>query len=295
MAPPNPVDDALALIDGWDTGFTGFVAAAVVGPGGVMAQRGDGLRRVRVASLTKPLVAYAALIAVEEGIITLDDPIEAINGRPVALGLTLRQLLAHVGGYGFDTPDPLISPGRRRMYSNTGFELIGGLLAQTGEMTVAQYLADAVLTPLAMRDSALQGSPAKDVWSTVADYARFVGELLQPTLIDQSTFADFVRIQWPDLAGVVPGLGSFRPCPWGLGIEVRGQKSPHWTGMLNSPATYGHFGGSGTFFWVDPDATGGPLALICFTDREFGPWSLDAWPALSDAVLRAERAPSVSV
>ena len=48
------------------------------------------------------------------------------------------------------------------------------------------------------------------------------------------------------------------------------------------PATFGHFGGSGTFLWVDP-----PLdrALVCLTDRDFGPWALEAWPAFSDDVI----------
>ena len=36
----------------------------------------------------------------------------------------------------------------------------------------------------------------------------------------------------------------------------------------NSPATFGHFGGAGTFLWVDPVAD---LALVVLTDREFGP------------------------
>jgi CubicO group peptidase (beta-lactamase class C family) len=55
-------------------------------------------------------------------------------------------------------------------------------------------------------------------------------------------------------------------------------------GTANSPATFGHFGGSGTFVWVDPVAD---LALVALTDREYGPWALDAWPAFSDAVLTA--------
>jgi CubicO group peptidase (beta-lactamase class C family) len=86
------------------------------------------------------------------------------------------------------------------------------------------------------------------------------------------------------LKGVLPGVGAFDPLDWGLGFELRDAKTPHWTGERNSPATFGHFGGSGTFVWVDPDAG---LALAVLTDREFGPWALEGWPALSDAVLEA--------
>jgi CubicO group peptidase (beta-lactamase class C family) len=49
-----------------------------------------------------------------------------------------------------------------------------------------------------------------------------------------------------------------------------------------SRRAFGHFGGSGTFLWVDPVAG---VACGCLTDLEFGSWALDAWPRLSDAVL----------
>ena len=83
---------------------------------------------------------------------------------------------------------------------------------------------------------------------------------------------------------MLPGLGRFDPLDWGLGFELRDEKDPHWTGSRNSPATFGHFGASGTFLWVDPVAD---LALACLTERPFGPWALAAWPALSDAGLEA--------
>ena len=68
-------------------------------------------------------------------------------------------------------------------------------------------------------------------------------------------------------------------------MEISGDKSPHWTGRANSPATYGHFGGAGTMMWVDPTARVGVVAL---TDRPFDEWAPEAlrrWPELSDAVL----------
>ena len=72
------------------------------------------------------------------------------------------------------------------------------------------------------------------------------------------------------------------PNDWGLGFELRDAKPGHWTGTLASPRTFGHFGGSGTFLWVDPDSR---VALACLTDRPFGDWAKSAWPALSDAVV----------
>jgi CubicO group peptidase (beta-lactamase class C family) len=70
-----------------------------------------------------------------------------------------------------------------------------------------------------------------------------------------------------------------------LGIEIRGDKSPHWTGTKNSPRTFGHFGGSGTMTWVDPNID---VALVALTDRAFDEWADDAlrqWPEISDATI----------
>src|SRR5437868_534980 len=107
-------------------------------------------------------------------------------------------------------------------------------------------------------------------------------ELRQPTLVAAETLAEATTVQFPGLAGVLPDLGRFDPNDWGLGFELRDAKSPHWTGTRNSPRTFGHFGGSGTFLWVDPHRE---LALACLTDLAFGDWAKDAWPRLADAVL----------
>jgi CubicO group peptidase (beta-lactamase class C family) len=95
---------------------------------------------------------------------------------------------------------------------------------------------------------------------------------------------DATATAYPGLVGVLPGVGHFDPLDWGLGFELRHGKDPHWTGRRNSPATFGHFGGSGGFLWVDP-ALG--RALVCLTDRDYGPWALETWPPLSDAVIAA--------
>ena len=287
MAPNSAAQSILAALSQTAEWDVGFVSAAVRFDANVPVTIGDGDAIVRIASVSKPLTAYACLIAVEEGTLDLDEPLLTINGAAVPPGLTARQLLSHAGGYAFDTPERLGPPGQRRIYSNTGFDLVGDLLAERAGISTAQYLTDAVFGPLGMTSTALRGSPAKDIWSNVGDLSRFAAELLRPSLIAPSTFDAFTSVQFPDLAGVVPGVGRFSPCPWGLGVEIRGHKSPHWTGTTNSPATFGHFGGSGTFLWVDPSATGGPVAMVCLTDREFGSWSLDYWPPLSDAVLRA--------
>ena len=93
-------------------------------------------------------------------------------------------------------------------------------------------------------------------------------------------------VQFPGLVGVLPGFGRQDPNDWGLGFELRDAKAPHWTGSRNSERTFGHFGASGTFLWVDPDAE---LALACLTDLDFDEWAAEAWPRLADAVLSEAR------
>ena len=253
-------------------------AAVVAGDGTVLGTVGDIGRQFRLASLSKMLTAWAALVAVEEGVIGLDDGV----AQP---GCTLRHLLAHAGGYPFEGDDPVSPPERRRIYSNTGIELAAAAVGEAADMTFAEYLAAAVLEPLAMSATDGTGSPAHGVRSTVDDLTRFLAELQRPTLLATDTVADAVSPQFPQLAGIVPAVGRFDPCPWGLGFEIRGDKSPHWTGRTNSSSTFGHFGGAGTMLWVDPAAGGG---LVALTNRPFDDWSVDAmqcWRSLSDAVV----------
>lgn len=254
------------------------VSAAVVRAGTVIATTGDVARVQRLASLSKPIAAWAMLVAVEEGIVTLDQPV----GQP---GCTLRHLLAHAGGYPFDGHDPIAHPETTRIYSNTGVELAAEAIADAAGMEFAEYLRLGVFEPLGMTSAAIRGSPAHGIHASASDMCRFVTEVMTPTLVAAATAADAQRIHYRGLSGIVPGVGRYEHCPWGLGFEVRGDKQPHWTGPSNSPRTFGHFGGAGTMFWIDPDAD---VGLVALADRPFDEWSATAlrvWPELSDAVL----------
>jgi CubicO group peptidase (beta-lactamase class C family) len=273
---------ALHQVTTWPVGR---VAAATVTEDGTDVV-GEADRSFRLASLSKCLTAWATLVAVEEGTVTLDDPIDRDD---VPSGATLRHLLSHAAGFPFDGDEPIAPIGKRRIYSNTGIERAATIVAASAQMPFEQYLAEAVFEPLGMTSSVLQGSPAHAVHSSVTDMSAFVAEMLSPRLIAPQTWRDAVSIQYPTLAGIVPGVGSFDPCPWGLGVEIKGAKSPHWTGRANSAATFGHFGGAGTMMWADPNAGIGVVAL---TDTAFDQWSVEAmrlWPAFSDATLAEHR------
>jgi CubicO group peptidase (beta-lactamase class C family) len=263
--------DALRQVDGWPAST---VAVGVTREGDVAATRGPRDRLFRWASVTKLVTALAALVAAEEGTIDLDEP-----AGPE--GSTVRHLLAHASGLPFEPGGPVGRPGRRRVYSNPGFEALAEHVAERAEMPFAEYLAAAVLRPLGMA-AELRGSPASELYGTLDDLLTLACELQQPRLVAPETLAEATTVQFPGLSGVLPDVGRMDPNDWGLGFELRDEKSPHWTGTHNSPRTLGHFGGSGTFLWVDPDAG---TALGCLTDLDFGPWALEAWPRLSDDVL----------
>jgi CubicO group peptidase (beta-lactamase class C family) len=259
------------------------VAGAVMQGGSVVSTRGDVDAKFRLASLSKPMTAWAVLVAVEEGIVDLDAVIDKqFAGQP---GCTLRHLLSHAGGYGFMGTDPIAAPERTRTYSNGGVELAAAWIESHAEMPFADYLSLAVFEPLGMTSAELIGSPAYGVWASVDDVVRFLAEARTPRLLASATADETIHVQFPALGGMVPGVGRYERCPWGLGFEIRGDKSPHWTGTRNDAATYGHFGGAGTMMWTDPAAD---VSLVALTDRPFDQWAADAlryWPALSDAVL----------
>jgi CubicO group peptidase (beta-lactamase class C family) len=268
--------DALRQIDEWGAEHA---AAAVVERGEVVAEHGDAAHVLRWASITKLVVAYALLIAVEEGAIDLDDPTEDE-------GVTVRHLAAHAGGYGFDKGSPQIAPpGTRRIYSNEGYERLARAMERATEISIIEYVQHAVAEPLGIRGGLRElaaGTAAGGFWGDLADLIALAREFLRPTLVAPETLSEATTVQFPGLGGVLPGFGRLEPNDWGIGFELRDAKSPHWTGTRNTPRTYGHFGGTGTFLWVDPERD---LALGVLTDREYDDWVREAWPRLSDAVL----------
>ena len=258
--------DALRQIDAWPC-----ERAVAVVTGRAEAVHGDRTLVLGWASVSKLATSVAVLVAAEEGIVDLDEP----AGPP---GSTLRHLLAHASGLPFDPGPPIASPGRRRIYSNYGFDVAAALVEERAEMSFTAYF-DHVWQGAALR---LEGSPGSGVSGTADALAALARELQSPSRVAAETLDEARTVQFPGLDGVLPGFGRQIPNDWGLGFELRDAKSPHWTGSRNSPATFGHFGRSGTFLWVDPEAR---VALGVLTDRPFGDWAVEAWPRLSNAVL----------
>lgn len=269
----DALSGALALIDGWETPG----AAAVFDRSGLIGAHGDITLPHPLASITKLVTSLAVLVAVEEGSIFLDEP-----AGPA--GSTVRHLLCHASGLPFEGARPIAAAGTRRIYSNTGYLALADLLADRTGFEFRDYATEAVLEPLGMQKATFAGGADAGLVASITDLVSLGAELLSPTIIDVSTWRMATEPSMADLPGVLPGWGPYDPCPWGLGPEIRGEKSPHWTGSTAPPTTFGHFGAAGTFLWID---TVNGLGCAVISGQPFGDWALSEWPILSDAVRNA--------
>jgi CubicO group peptidase (beta-lactamase class C family) len=282
MAPPRSGRvfdrDVLAAADAWGAGRCGV---ALLDRDGLVAERGSRDAALPWASVTKLATAWTSLVAVDRGLVGLDEP----AGPP---GSTVRHLLAHASGLAFDDATVVSPPARTRIYSNTGYDALAATVEAAAGQPFGVLLRDWLLEPLGMAGARLVGPPSQGLVGTLRDLEAIAFELLVPRLLTPETASIATSVAFPGLRGVLPGIGLQETLDWGLGPEIRDGKVPHWTGSGNSPRTFGHFGGSGTFVWIDPDAG---LALVALTDRTFGAWAIDAWPRFSDAVLAAAHQP----
>ena len=201
--------------------------------------------------MTKLATAVAVLVAAEEGIVDLDEP----AGPP---GSTVRHLLAHASGLPFEGER---AGGRTRDDAH--------LLEQRlrGARRARRRAAPRCRLPTYFEEVwgfPLDGSPARGVDAPLAP-GRGRARVARAGADRRETLAEACRVQFPGLGGVLPGFGRMEPNDWGLGWSSATPSAPHWTGTRNSPATFGHFGGSGTFLWVDPEAG---LAVCCLTDLD---------------------------
>lgn len=249
-----------------------------------VASAGDLDAERRWASVTKLLSALTVLVLTHDGEADLD---EELPGEVAPPGATLSHLLDHTSGLDFEAGGPgtwrlRAQPGQRRIYSNTGIEVAAAHVERLTGAPFAELLRELVAQPLGMSRSRLHGSAAHGLLAPTADLALLAAELLSPRVLPEEVVDALRTPSRPGLVGVLPGFGKQVHNDWGLGAEVRVDKDPHWTSPDNDPATFGHFGQSGTALWVDRARS---LALVTASSEPFGEWATTAWPALSTAVL----------
>lgn len=231
-----------------------------------------------LASVTKLITSWAVLIGAAQGAYSLESVVP--NATHGIGAVTVRHLLAHASGLPFEDGAPVLEANQRRVYSNLGIEKVSEFAATRLGVSFHEWVQQAVLQPLQMGATQFYGSPAWGARSTVNDLVRFAQELMTPTLLDSSYHAEFTTVQFPDLAGIVPGYGRFTPSLWGLGCQIRGDHT-HWLSDQQSEATYGHFGQAGSFIWIDPSVNVGAVFL---GERPFGAWHKENWIKLNSAI-----------
>ena len=279
-----PLDEILATIDEWDPDI---VAAGILAGDDVRITHGPVDERLPVASLTKPIAAWGVLVASTQGLVHLDEPVTvegAERADTAGSKITIRHLLAHASGLPTESDGPVAAVGARRVYSNWGYDVLGEVVAERAGEPFAEFLDHEIFEPLGMASSDLDGSPSRAITSTVADMLAFADELRRPQLISAELHAEATSIAFDELDGVLPGFGRQRPNPWGLGVEIRGTKHPHWAGRNVDARSFGHFGQSGSFVIVDPTRD---LACVSLADLAFGRWAARSWPTLIDAIVDA--------
>ncbi|MFP7696383.1 serine hydrolase domain-containing protein [Trueperella sp. LYQ143] len=233
---------------------------------------GDVDRWYPYMSVTKPIAAWAVLVAVYKGYLRLDDP----AGPP---GSTFRHLLAHASGLPPAHGEPIARPGRRRIYSNYGYDVLAHEVQQRIGMNIHDWISRSVFAPLGMDAVECRGSIAYSARGTADSLMRFGLEILNPTCIPAELAEEACTVQFPKIAGITPGYGSSSDNPWGLGFSIRNPDHPHWTGPSFSDRVVGHFGMSGSFIYVDLIAR---KAGVFLGEKEFCSEHIRLWPALTN-------------
>jgi CubicO group peptidase (beta-lactamase class C family) len=144
----------------------------------------------RIASMTKPVTSVAVMQLVERGRLSLDDPAEkhlpqlanlkvfesfdaatgAYTLRPARRAPTVRHMLTHTAGLGYDFTSPtvrdfkarngeayaagplLFDPGEQWLYS-TGIDWAGRIVEALSGKSLEAYFRDHIFGPLAMTDT----------------------------------------------------------------------------------------------------------------------------------------------
>ena len=219
---------------------------------------------------------------------------------------------------------PIRPPWTRVQYSNLGSGLLAVIVERRTKRPFREALAELVLAPLGI-EGYLGVEPPRAPARIGGELGAHADTDLEPF---NSPFWRSLALPWGGMlstavgalslarafagkpAGFLPpgllaeatrdqtaglGGGFWEPlewpqCPWGLGVELRGTKAPHWTPAAASTTSFGHAGSSGCLVWIDPIAN---VRWSMLGTRSFEDWGT-AWPEIGDAILTATRQEALS-
>jgi CubicO group peptidase (beta-lactamase class C family) len=210
-----------------------------------------------------------------------------------------------------------LPPRTRVVYSNVGYGLLGLVVERAMQGKFLNGVRELVLEPLDIEGylgdepprepmklaDVRSGHVGTDIepynsryylrlglpWSGLVTTAEgalklvraFAGEprdILSDALRHEAT-----QNQTDDLAGGYGGRFDYPRAPWGLGVDLRGDKKPHWTPSNASPRTFGHAGASGCVGWHDPEAK--VSWAILGTRTADNAWLVRGAPKIAEAIL----------
>ncbi len=258
--------------------------AAVDASGEVIWSQGELERIFPLASVTKLLTAFGTMKVIEGGVIDLGDPVGRRSESDVPY--TVANLLSHSSGLdaegnGTNFRD---APERRRIYSNQGFEVLAKFVQDSVRLPLSDWMEGLVFEPLGLSSTSIPRLPSRGGIGNAMDLTLLVEEFLNPHVLKQQSVDVMTSPAFPGLSGILPGYGRQKDNLWGLGVEIKGNKTPHWTPTVSSAQTYGHFGVSGSHLWVDPTRQIGAVFLGA---EPFGEWHKENWPILGDQINAA--------
>lgn len=282
-----------------------------------------------VASLTKPMLAMAVMLLVEEGKLGLNqrvvELIEEFNDPPKR-PITVRHLLTHTSGLPDMLPNnqrlraensPLsrfiegtcavtldFPPGRAVQYQSMGYALLGEIVTRVSGTSYPEFVRQRVCEPLGMNNTWLGlpddlygkspvaevrvpeeqregdawnwnsrywqtfGAPWGGLVSTVSDLSRFCRIMLNGGTAESGRLFSMRSIE----LATTNRLYDFDAIPeadrrtrgWGFGWRMNWLDSRGCFGDLLEPEVYGHWGATGTLFWID--ALNDTAAVILSTE-----------------------------
>lgn len=180
--PQSPGVSVAISIDG-ELAFEGWAGRADIAQGVDIGSD----TRFEIASISKQFTAFAIMLLVKEGKLSLDQQVGEIipEFTGPAGPVTIRHLLSHTGGLrevnsllgltGQSDASPItqaraldlilrqhganFAPGARYEYSNTGYQLLAEIVARVSGQPFAEFMQTRIFAPLGMEDTQVRTDP----------------------------------------------------------------------------------------------------------------------------------------
>ena len=231
-------------------------AVCIVRHGVIVLHRAYGIRDDKLmtvdtkswmASITKTMSASLMMMLVDQGIVSLDDPVEkfvpALQGIKVEKPLLIRHLYTHTSGlaawpaelYADELPDieervalvyPHLEVGKTWAYNGQGYTLGGKVIEAVSGEAIPQFYQKHLLGPLGCTGTDVTGTHA-DSYSIPLDIAKFGQMLLNHGAYGKYRFFKAGTFQAMLPRQLTTELGPEATKMFGIGLDGSAEKFGH--------------------------------------------------------------------